>query len=270
MRRNLQRLFAAGLAAFTLAGSVSTALAATPTYDPYADSVYASSSSGVNNPNNAVGAPDGQTTNQVGINKFITLDMGLGEEGTGTLRVYFGSIVLKSEMTVEFLDKDTHVIKSESAQLSASTSTHTEDFPYEFAQFGKAYRYVRLTNTVEAGFTLDAVEAMAYIGKTATVDTDGDGIPDRTEQQNGTDPQDPNSPPAPTPSPTCTQDTWTCTDFSACSSSGSETRTCRMTADCPNVAVEVLGVVRELKMRAAVCAEHAALLANRRNKDSDR
>ena len=41
-------------------------------------------------------------------------------------------------------------------------------------------------------------------------------------------------------------------------------------SDCPNVAVEVLGVVRELKMRAAVCAEHAALLANRRNKDSDR
>ena len=39
-------------------------------------------------------------------------------------------------------------------------------------------------------------------------------------------------------------------------------------SDCPNVAVEVLGVVRELKMRAAVCAEHAALLANRVNQDS--
>ena len=38
--------------------------------------------------------------------------------------------------------------------------------------------------------------------------------------------------------------------------------------DCPNVAVEVLGVVRELSMRAAVCAEHAALLADRGNKDS--
>jgi hypothetical protein len=41
--------------------------------------------------------------------------------------------------------------------------------------------------------------------------------------------------------------------------------------DCPNVAVEVVGVVRELRMRAAVCAEHAAaLLANRGNKDSPR
>lgn len=37
--------------------------------------------------------------------------------------------------------------------------------------------------------------------------------------------------------------------------------------DCPNVAVEALGVVRELRMCAAVCEEHAALLAKRGNKD---
>jgi hypothetical protein len=37
--------------------------------------------------------------------------------------------------------------------------------------------------------------------------------------------------------------------------------------DCPNVAVEVIGVVRELRMRAAVCAEHVAFIANQ-NKDS--
>ena len=37
--------------------------------------------------------------------------------------------------------------------------------------------------------------------------------------------------------------------------------------DCPNIAVEVIGVVRELRMRAVVCAEHAALLAKRRNTD---
>jgi hypothetical protein len=35
--------------------------------------------------------------------------------------------------------------------------------------------------------------------------------------------------------------------------------------DCPNVAVEVVGVVRELRMRAAMCAEHAARLANGNN-----
>jgi len=41
-------------------------------------------------------------------------------------------------------------------------------------------------------------------------------------------------------------------------------------SDCPNVAVEVLGVVRSLRMRAAVCAEHAAPIENRRNKGYDR
>jgi hypothetical protein len=39
---------------------------------------------------------------------------------------------------------------------------------------------------------------------------------------------------------------------------------------CPNVAVEVLGGVRELNMSAAVCAEHALLLANSGNRDSGR
>jgi hypothetical protein len=38
--------------------------------------------------------------------------------------------------------------------------------------------------------------------------------------------------------------------------------------DCPNAAVEVLGFVRELSLRAGICAEHAALLADSRNKDS--
>lgn len=33
---------------------------------------------------------------------------------------------------------------------------------------------------------------------------------------------------------------------------------------CPNVAVEVIGIVRELRLRSAVCAEHAAQIANRR------
>jgi hypothetical protein len=33
--------------------------------------------------------------------------------------------------------------------------------------------------------------------------------------------------------------------------------------DCPNVAVHVVGFVRELRLRTAVCAEHAARLANK-------
>lgn len=35
-------------------------------------------------------------------------------------------------------------------------------------------------------------------------------------------------------------------------------------ADCPNVAVEVIGVIRELRLASMVCAEHAALIKRRR------
>lgn len=35
--------------------------------------------------------------------------------------------------------------------------------------------------------------------------------------------------------------------------------------DCPNVATVVVGAVRELRLRSALCAEHAAHLANARN-----
>jgi hypothetical protein len=40
--------------------------------------------------------------------------------------------------------------------------------------------------------------------------------------------------------------------------------------DCPDVAVQVVGIVRELRIRTAMCAEHAAQLANRGNTDSGR
>jgi hypothetical protein len=36
--------------------------------------------------------------------------------------------------------------------------------------------------------------------------------------------------------------------------------------DCPNVATEVIGFVRGLRLRSAVCAEHAAQIANGRDK----
>lgn len=38
--------------------------------------------------------------------------------------------------------------------------------------------------------------------------------------------------------------------------------------DCPNVAVEVLGVVPGLRVSAAVCAEHAAQIAKQKNSKS--
>jgi len=40
--------------------------------------------------------------------------------------------------------------------------------------------------------------------------------------------------------------------------------------DCPNIAVRVVGVVRELGIRTAMCAEHAARLASGGHNDSER
>jgi hypothetical protein len=40
--------------------------------------------------------------------------------------------------------------------------------------------------------------------------------------------------------------------------------------DCPRVAVHVIGVVRELSLRTAVCEEHAAQIWKRRDEDARR
>jgi hypothetical protein len=37
--------------------------------------------------------------------------------------------------------------------------------------------------------------------------------------------------------------------------------------DCPNVATEAIGVVRELRLHNAMCAEHAARFRDAREKD---
>jgi len=38
--------------------------------------------------------------------------------------------------------------------------------------------------------------------------------------------------------------------------------------DCPNVATELIGVVRDLRLRSAMCAEHAACVRGSRDDDA--
>ncbi|HSX23964.1 MAG TPA: hypothetical protein VLE74_02580 [Candidatus Saccharimonadales bacterium] len=172
------------------------ARAATPSYDPYADSV-ASSSTGVVNADNAVGAPNGTFAQMAGLNSILTLDMGSGEEGTQSLRIYFGQISAVVNVSVDFLDSNMNVISSESRQLGVDPNPSTQNFAYNWTNFGKAYRFVRISSAqLGASVNVDAVEALGYIGSTPTQDTDGDGVPDRTEQTNGTDPLVPNPRPS--------------------------------------------------------------------------
>lgn len=142
--------------------------------NPYADQVQDYSPIGVVNPQNALGPPDGKTVTIVGTNRFITLH--LGEEGTGTLRVYLSDLAAQINLQVTFLDDNLNQITSISRQVAASTQPQTQDFAYQSSNFSnKSYRYVKLTSLAEAGIGLDAVEALDYVGKTTSGATTGGG-----------------------------------------------------------------------------------------------
>ncbi|HJQ08746.1 MAG TPA: hypothetical protein VJ836_04680 [Candidatus Saccharimonadales bacterium] len=180
--------------------------AETISYDAYADSV-AGTTPTVTSQNNAVGAPNGQSASLLGPGASITLDMGAGEEGTQTLRLHLGQISLLVNVNVAFLDNDQAVITSENRPLGIDLNPSVQNFAYNWTSFNKAYRFVRISSTV--GVNVDAVEALGYIGSTPTQDTDGDGRPDRSEQEKGTDPlvpdpapSDSKTPPTPIPGST--------------------------------------------------------------------
>ncbi len=157
------------------------------TYDPYADSVAASSTLTLD-PNNAVGAPNGTNATLAGVGASLTLDMGQGEEGTQSLKVYVGQVNAQVNVDIAFLDSNQAVISSENRQLGVDVNPSTQNFAYNWTNFGKAYRYVKISTPAGGGVNVDAIEATGYIGSTPTQDTDGDGRPDRSEQQNGTNP----------------------------------------------------------------------------------
>lgn len=166
-------------------------------YDPYADSV-AGTKQVVLNADNAVGAPNGTSASLAGPGASVTLDMGAGEEGTQALRLHLGQINAQVNVDVAFLDANKAVITSENRQLGVDVNPSAQNFAYNWTNYKKAYRFVRVSSTLGGGVNLDAVEALGYVGSTPSQDTDGDGIPDRTEQQNGTDPLVPNPKPSTT------------------------------------------------------------------------
>jgi hypothetical protein len=99
-----------------------------------------------------------------------------------------GQINAQVNILVEFLDKNNSVIKSESRQLGVDLNASSQNFDYNWANFGKAYRFVRISTPLGGGVNVDAAEALGYLGSSATQDTDGDGRDDRSEQHGGTNP----------------------------------------------------------------------------------
>ena len=156
---------------------------AAPSYTPYANSVAAESGMMSGTAGNAVGAPDNQRATFQNPNAALTLDMGDGEEGTNAIKVYFGPVNLQTQVRIELLDDDQVVLSDQQRQLFVDFSASTQSFPYDWHTSGKAYRFVRITSQVGVMFGIDSVEALGYIGSSATQDTDGDGIVDRQDSE---------------------------------------------------------------------------------------
>lgn len=203
----LRPLLLAALPALILFAVASRVSAGEISYDPYADAVQGVSGPDVDNAVDAIGAPDGRSAEVTNRNDSLTLDLGSGEEGTGALRLHLGSIAAQTQIQVTFLDGELREIKSETRTLLVLLGASSQDFAYSYKDEGKAYRYARLTSKAANGFRLDAIQALAYVGSTETMDTDGDGRADRLEERQGTDPKvvdeaPPEPAPAPSPAPT--------------------------------------------------------------------
>src|SRR6185369_17077823 len=104
-------------------------------YDPYADTV-AATSAAVVDANNAVGAPNGTSASIAGVGASLTLDMGQGEEGTQALKVYLGQIGVQANAKVDFLEPHKAVIASETRQLGVDLNPSTQNFAYNWTTYG--------------------------------------------------------------------------------------------------------------------------------------
>jgi hypothetical protein len=112
------------------------------------------------------------------------LDMGADEEGTGDLDIYYSGLAVAVNPTIDFLDENHSVITSTTASLAqVGTGTFTTTATYNSSP--TPYRFVRF-NSLSDAYNIDAIEAHTY-----RPDSDGDGLPDEWEIDNGLDPLDP-------------------------------------------------------------------------------
>ncbi len=163
-------------------------------YDPYADLVQSFSGISTANPQSAIGAPDGVRLQISGTGTMVTFGMGRGAEGTGNLKIHLGALGLAAQMRVTFLDEDLKLITEETRTIPLSLVPQIQTFSFDGAATGRPYRYIRIVSLAALGFSIDALEAEEYIGSSNTLDSDNDGITDRVELENGSDPFDSEDP----------------------------------------------------------------------------
>ncbi|MCE9673222.1 EGF domain-containing protein [Myxococcus stipitatus] len=194
--------------------------------DPYADAVAPGGVSSVLNPQNAVGAPDGNVATMLALlGGSLVLDMGAGEEGTGPLRVYYQGLTVVLVATVEFLRADMSLIATGQAQfLNLGSGTFSTLVPYSSTT---PYRYVRLRGVVLGVYMVDAVEATGPLCGDGRV-TAGEGCDDgnRVSKDGCT-----GTTCRVEPGFTCQGQPSVCTDINECANG---TATCSVNATCTN------------------------------------
>ena len=194
--------------------------------DPYADAVAQGGVSAVLNPQNAVGAPDGNVATMLALlGGSLVLDMGAGEEGTGPLRIYYRGLTVTLVATVEFLRSDMSLIATGQAQLlELGLGNFSTLVPYSSTT---PYRYVRLRGVVAGVYMVDAVEATGPLCGDGRV-TDGEGCDDgnRVSKDGCT-----GTTCRVEPGFTCQGQPSVCTDINECANG---TATCSVNATCTN------------------------------------
>ncbi|MCP3166344.1 EGF domain-containing protein [Myxococcus qinghaiensis] len=194
--------------------------------DPYADAVVQGGVIAVLNPNNAVGAPDGQVASFIAaLGGSLNLDMGEGEEGSGPLRIHYRGLTVAVVAQVEFLRADMTVITTGQVRLvELGLGTYTALVPYTNAT---PYRFVKLKGGLAAVYQVDAVEATGPFcgdGKVVTGEgcddgdrTGGDGCSATCQVE---------------PGYSCQGQPSVCTDVNECTNGTSQ---CSTNATCTNI-----------------------------------
>ncbi len=150
-----------------LVGSVAIGVLAEskPAPDAYADAVTARPTK-IENPENAIGAPDGEYANLLkGGEGYLELDMGEGEEGTGGIVLTYSSDK-KGTVQVQFVSGENNVLFESEANLVKGNTTVLVNYPSTLAP----YQYIRLLAPGKP-YQLDAIQA-----ETFRPDSDGDGL----------------------------------------------------------------------------------------------
>ncbi|WP_338867742.1 EGF domain-containing protein [Myxococcus stipitatus] len=193
--------------------------------DRYADAVAAGGAVAVLNPNNAIGAPDGNAASFLAaLDGSLTLDMGAGEEGNGPLRIYYLGLTAAALARVEFLRADMTVITTGQVNLiDLGVGTHTALVPNSNPT---PYRYVRLRGGLLSLYFVDAVEFTGPVCGDGVVQT-GEGCDDGgTTSGNGC-----SATCQVEPGYTCSGAPSVCTDINECTNG---TATCSVNATCSN------------------------------------